>query len=110
MIELIIVIFGFVVGWYAREWHATMVMNRFMEKFEENAKDALEQIKENLIKIKIEKHNEGFFVYGLEDNEFMAQGTTRKELEDNLRKRYPGKTFAAEGDNLKEVGFSNESI
>lgn len=110
MIELIIVVVGFVAGWYAREWHATIVMNRFVEKFEERAKDALEEIRENLIKIKIEKHNDMLFVYGLEDDEFMAQGSTRKELEDNLRKRYPGKSFAAEADNLKEVGFSNESI
>lgn len=110
MFELIVVIFAFVIGWYAREWHATIVMNRFMNRFEEKTRDALEKIQENLIKIKIEKHNDMFFVYGLEDDEFMAQGSTRKELEDNLRKRYPGKTFAAESDNLKEVGFSHESV
>jgi hypothetical protein len=37
----------------------------------------------------------------------MAQGTNRKELEDNLDKRYPGKRFAATPDNLKEIGFDS---
>lgn len=110
MIELIIFVVALVIGWYAREWHATVMMNRFLERVESNTMEALQKIKENLIKIKIEKHDEGFFVYGLDDNEFMAQGATRTELEENLRKRYPGKTFAAEEDNLKEVGFSHESV
>jgi hypothetical protein len=37
----------------------------------------------------------------------MAQGKTRKELEENLSKRFPGKFFAAEEDNLIEVGFKS---
>lgn len=107
---IMIAVVSFIAGWYVREWHATIKMNQFLRKVELNTLNALDEIKQNLIKIKIEKHEEGFYVYGLEDNEFMAQGSNRKELEENLRKRYPGKTFAAEEDNLKEVGFSHESI
>jgi hypothetical protein len=36
----------------------------------------------------------------------MAQGATRKELEQNLEKRFPGKRFAARSENLKDVGFN----
>ena len=107
---IIVGVVCFVFGWFAREWHATIKMNQFLHRVEVNTLEALSEIKRNMIKIKIEKHGEGFFVYGLEDNEFMAQGSNRKELEENLRKRYPGKTFAAEEDNLKEVGFSHESV
>jgi hypothetical protein len=37
----------------------------------------------------------------------MAQGSTRKELEDNLAKRYPDKYFAATNEDLKVF---NESL
>jgi hypothetical protein len=36
----------------------------------------------------------------------MAQGATRKELENNLEKRFPGKRFAARPENLRDVGFN----
>ena len=67
----------------------------------------LEEIKKKYLPIKIEKVEHGYFVYSLPDNTFMAQGSNRKELEDNLDKRYPGKKFAATPDNLKEVGFDS---
>lgn len=107
---IMIAIVSFIAGWYVREWHATIKMNQFINKVERNTLEKLEEIRRNVIKIKIEKHEQRFFVYALEDNEFMAQGDSRKELEENLRKRYPGRTFAAEEDNLKEVGFSHESF
>ena len=66
-----------------------------------------EEIKKKYLPIKIEKVQHGYFVYSIPDNTFMAQGTNRKELEENLDKRYPGKKFAATPDNLKEVGFDS---
>ena len=101
----------FFCGWYLREWFATWRMNRLLGRMEGEFKEKMqEHIEENYIKIKIEKNDDGYFAYKLDDSSFMAMGVDRQQLEEKLVARYPGKTFAAEEDNLVEVGFKNESI
>jgi hypothetical protein len=93
---------GFIWGWTARERAAVAKVNEMMKGAEEHVAD-------NLIKIIIEPSNGCYYVYAVEDRTFMAQGKDRDELEDNLAKRYPGKMFAATPDNLKEIGFYNDT-
>jgi predicted transcriptional regulator YdeE len=97
-----IFILGFILGWVLREELAKRRVDYIMSKLEEN----LEQIAEDLIQIKIERHSGQYYVFDKETDEFMAQATTREELEDSLAKRYPEKRFAATPENLKEVGFA----
>lgn len=102
---LISVYFAFRVGWKAREVHAMRLVGELTQAVEQ------EEETETPIRVVIEKHSDGFFVYNMEDHSFMAQGSDRNELEKNLISRYPGKNFAANHDNLIEVGFArNESI
>jgi hypothetical protein len=103
-------IVAFWAGWHFRGIMAEIRVRKFAHDMQENLRENLEEIKKVTVKIKIEKHDEGFFVYDLEDHSYMAHGKDRKELESNLSKRYPGKFFAAEESNLKEVGFAHESI
>lgn len=108
--ELIIVVvamvfvylFGIISGWRLRELHATQQMAALEKELEESIGD---EVKKHLIKIRIEKHNDMFYVYDYDANSFMAQGTSKTDLEEKLRVRYPGKTFAADNKNLQEVGF-----
>jgi predicted RNase H-like HicB family nuclease len=96
------------IGWNLREYSAIASVKRMREdETLEVLEQELEEIKKKYLPIKIEKVEHGYFVYSLPDNTFMAQGSNRKELEDNLDKRYPGKKFAATPDNLKEVGFDS---
>lgn len=90
---------GFIWGWVSRERAAVAKVHKMMEHIEEQAS-------EDLIQIIIESHNDHYYVYAVEDRTFMAQGSTKQELEDNLAKRYPGKMFAANPENLKEIGFT----
>ena len=95
-------------GWYLREFKAIAEVRRMrQDETLEVLEQELDEIKKKYLPIKIEKVEHGYFVYSLPDNTFMAQGTNRKELEENLDKRYPGKKFAATPDNLKEVGFDS---
>ena len=50
-------------------------------------------------------HNNMFYVYDKETNEFMAQGSSKEEVENNLQKRYPGKRFGCAESNLSQTGF-----
>jgi hypothetical protein len=102
LIVLAIYLFAFIHGWTSREIYATKRVNELLKEIE-----AQEEV-DPPVKITIEKHNGMFMVYDMGDSSFMAQGGTKKQLEDNLSKRYPGKTFAATPENLIEVGFIND--
>lgn len=102
MIEIIAItvvgVLGFFSGWKTREEVAVQRMSKLLGEFQTDDQ-------ENTIKIVIEKHNDVYFVYNMNDKSFMAQGNTRKELEGVLADKYPGKKFAASTSNLADMGF-----
>ena len=106
ILMLLVMVVCFVSGWIAREMAAARRIDRLMESVQVDIKEKIEEELENLIPIKIEYDKSTFFVYNNDDHSFMAQGATRKELETNLEKRYPGKRFAARPENLRDVGFN----
>ena len=89
---------GLVNGWKARERKATRTLQQFVE-------NAQEQEEEDTIHILIEKHNGVLFVYDMRNSSFLAQGNDRKDIEEALRKRFPGKRFACPESNMIEVGL-----
>lgn len=107
--EILLCIFflvvGIVWGWNARGNYARKRLDMLLK----HAEETQEPQEEAPIPIIIEKHNDTFYVYGKDDNTFMAQGNTRWHLEKNLEKRYPGKKFGASPENLKEIGFVNDT-
>lgn len=102
LVGFLLWVWGIIIGWRAREVHAKQQVEKILA---ENLDDP-ETDEETRIKIKIEKDENGFFVYDCITNEFMAQGTTRNQVELALAKRYPGKQFAATPTNLHETGFT----
>ena len=95
---------GSVAGWRAREKYAEKVTQKFVEQLHESFQ---QQVEEGVVQISIEKHNNMFYVYDKETNEFMAQGSSKDEVETNLQKRYPGKRFGCAESNLSQTGFSS---
>jgi len=88
---------GSVAGWNAREKHAKKQVERHFEQL-------LEQ-QEEKIHIIIEKHNDILYVYDKDTKQFMAQGSSKEDVEKVLVERFPGKRFACTESILKEVGF-----
>jgi hypothetical protein len=101
LILIFVAIISFCWGWNLRE---RVVIKQTNKMFESLAKE-LQDEERNLIKIKIEKHNDMLLAYHYEDSLFIAQANNRKELEDRLSEKYPGKRFGCTEDNLKEIGF-----
>jgi len=89
---------GSLYGWHLRERYAQRRIDKIL-------KEVHQEVAADLIPIHIEHTDNMFYVYHKDDHSFMAQGETRRTLENNLATRYPGKRFAAHDDNLKEVGF-----
>lgn len=100
----IVWVMGAVSGWKAREEHAKKVTEKFIDHIQNSVQ---QQVEENVIHITIEKHNDMFYVYDRETNEFMAQGSSKEEVETNLQKRYPGKRFGCSESVLSQTGFSS---
>ena len=102
--EIIVLIlcsgFWFFVGFLYREHLAMRKIHTMISHMEE--------VTSSIIKIRIEHVNSMLYIYNMETNEFMAQGSTRQQLEKNLSDRFPDTKFAASAENLKEV-FANDN-
>jgi len=95
---IIVWVLGAVYGWNARERHAKRTVDRLFSHIEEEIE---KEVDDSIIPIIIEKDNDIFFVYKKDTNEFMGQGKTTRELEQNLANRFPNKKFAADKENLR---------
>lgn len=93
---------GLYLGWNAREQYAKQLLQQLAKQIEDSIEH---EIEEDTIAITIDKHEDGYFVYRMDDQMFLAQGSTRHELEKRLATSYPEKQFVATYDNLHEVGF-----
>lgn len=103
LILFIAVLVGAIVGWNLREAVAMHQVKTILNSLSTQQEEQSEE-DDNRIRISVEKHNGVFYVYGRDNNEFMAQGSNRQELEDALKERYPGKRFACDEKTLLELG------
>lgn len=93
--------YGVFCGWNAREKHAEKQVNKFIHKIENQIQTEID----NMIPITIERHKDIYYVYDEQTKEFMAQGTSKQEVEKALHARYPDKRFACKHEVLEQVGF-----
>lgn len=103
LILLGVAVVSFIWGWNTRETVARKQSERFFQRLVEREIEEQEQ----LVRIKIEKHNGMLFAYHADNSLFIAQANDRKELEEKLCEQFPGKRFGCSEENLKEVGFTS---
>lgn len=103
LILLGVALVSFMWGWNTREAVARIQNRKFFEKLVEQAEEEHEQ----LVRIKIERHDGMLFAYHAENSLFIAQANDRKELEEKLCEKFPGKRFGCSEENLREVGFTS---
>jgi hypothetical protein len=98
VVAIIVYVLGFKRGYEYRE---TLAVNKIQETIDRME----EEITDTLVKVKLEKVQDVIYVYNEETSEFMAQGKDNESISVILKDRFPGKRFAADEDNLREVGF-----
>lgn len=74
------------------------IVAKYIERIEDKRLDeklekGLEKLRETIIPSRIESANGILYLYNKETNDFIAQGTTFEELNDNAKRRYPEKLF-----------------
>lgn len=89
---------GFYAGWYLREYAASRSVNKIMAELHEKEKvtDA------NRILATVEITDDGIFIYDKDNGSYLTHGPTFNSIEDSLRAKFPGKTFAISQDDLQK--------
>jgi hypothetical protein len=107
--ELILLVISFAFVWILGIISGWNAHDRFVQKAVRGAIHELQENVENSrVRITIEEHNGMLFAYEYGTNQFMAQGKTKQELEDQLRQKFPDTMFAAlpnEVDLLRKMGL-----
>ena len=94
---------GFTVGWYAHQRMVHLRINAIMQRLEKGITD-------NVIEVRIERHDDSIYVYRADNYEFMAKGINGGELGKELASRFPGKSFAAPREQIEKSGIRNVTL
>lgn len=96
------IVVGFVGGWNAREAYAVRRVNELLEQIEEQEEETTETSE----RIRLELHGDVIYAYTVENDTFIAQGSTIEELDTAVQARFPGKKFLIKESNLEEIAVS----
>lgn len=67
--------------------------------FETAVNQAVTEIKDSFMPVRVEKDKDTYFLYDKESNDFICQGKTLQELRDSFALRFPDKyAYLADGD------------
>ena len=97
-------IFWFVVFWLAiKVWQKYLTAKN--ESLVEQINDMQAQIKNSVILVDIEKHNDIFYLYDKDTREFIAQGSNFNEVKKNCEARFKGKSVIADEVQMEQFGL-----
>lgn len=99
----IFLVIGFSFGWTGREWMAKRRVSQLKHEYEEMMSEAMEEVKKDVVNIKVEMHEDQVFVYKKEDGSYLAHGKTINDLEDILTEKFPGKLFNCSKEELRRL-------
>ena len=99
------IIFGFLIGWHARERVAINKVQQILRMAEE----AEQEVENATERMRVERHSGVLYAY-TDKEEFLGQGADLYELDEVIQKRFPGRKFLIKRENLEEVGVDHERI
>jgi hypothetical protein len=92
-IKMIEFILGFILGAFLFAIHIQIKKFQTLRELETSVSESLDRLKEKIIPSRIEEENGMLYLYNKETNEFLAQGKTFRELEQNVKEKFPNKLF-----------------
>lgn len=108
METVILILFGFIVGWKLSEWLTTASFMKILEdlgvgedqlsklnkQYAKNLgmEEPAEETAENIVNVKIEQHSGRLYAYELHTDEFLVHADTAEEIVTALSQRYDGNT------------------
>lgn len=96
---IFVAIGAFHTGWVCREIYAKQKVRELNEELGQNLSILEKQFKDNVIGMRLEKHQDTIYVYDTANNAFICQGKTKTELSEAFYKVNPNKKgIILEGD------------
>jgi len=106
METIILIVFGFVVGWKISEWITTAsfmkilndlnigteALEKLNKQYSGELGEPAEEAAEKTVNVKVEQHGSRFYAYDLHTDEFLVHADTAEELVTALSQRYDGNT------------------
>jgi hypothetical protein len=90
---------GFILGWFALRVLINYKMKQMLDSI------ANSSVEKKIIPLDFVKMDHAILAYNRETQQFLAQGNTREEITELLKRRFPDTSFIANTQNLKEVGL-----
>jgi len=95
--------------WVAVFWLVIKIWQKYLTAkniiLEEEIKGMADQIKNNFIRVDIEKHDNMFYLYEKDTREFIAQGSNFEEVKQRCEARFKGKAVVADETQMKMFDF-----
>jgi hypothetical protein len=99
-------VIGCIIGWYAREQVAINTIKRIIAEAEAEAEDF--ETEKSPDRLRLERHGEVIYAYS--EDEFIGQGADLTTLDEVIQKRFPGRKFLVQKENLEEMAAEHERI
>ena len=103
-------LFGVVCGWFLFRHLLFKKVEQMHTHMMAEYEEAYAPKEPEKISVKFEKHNGNIYVYNRENDNFITQGKTYKEIVDDLSDRFPEITFTATPGALKYVKDDSLSV
>ena len=95
--------------WMVVFWLLMKVVEAYLvaknEALVEQIKDMQAQIKNNVIHVEIEKHNDVFYLFEKDTHRFIAQGSNFDEVKQHCQTRFKDKAVVANEDQIEQLGL-----
>lgn len=95
--------------WVAVFWLIIKIWEKYLIArniiLQEEINEMAEQIKNNFIRVDIEKHDNMFYLYEKDTREFIAQGSNFEEVKQRCEDRFKGKAVVADETQMKMFDF-----
>lgn len=91
LLLLFIVIAAIHFGWVMKTIFDRIRFKNYQDELSDNLTKLEKYYVENIVNLKLEKHNDMIYVYNMNDDSFVCQGKTRKEIQDLFKLKFPDK-------------------
>lgn len=98
-----------IIFWLVVIWLVMKVWGKYLtaknEALVEQIKDMQAQMKNSIILVEIEKHDDIFYLYEKDTQEFIAQGTNFDEIREHCKTRFKDRAVVANEEQMEQLGL-----
>ena len=101
----VVIAFYRVVTLAIETYQAYKALKNFDKKFEEELIKKLEEAKIKVIEVNIEKHQDTYYLFSKDNDQFIAQGKNKEEIVESIQVKYKGYRILTQQEQLDKFGL-----